>query len=77
MTYYVDAKRWFGKHDPNGYVSPAQDKCEATLQAHNLEQQAKGLTDYANSQEQGIAAVWMLSAASKLIERAKELEKSQ
>ena len=50
---------------------------KSELAIRDLEQQAKGLTDYANSQEQGMTAVWMLSAASKLIERAKELEKSQ
>ena len=42
--------------------------------AHNLEQQAKGLTDYAKEQEQGLNAVWMIAAASKLINQAKALK---
>lgn len=45
-----------------------------SLPAHNLEQQAKGLTDYAKVQEQGIAAVWMISAASTLLKQAKALK---
>jgi hypothetical protein len=50
MTYFVDAKRWFDKHDPNGYVSPAQDKCKLNLETHNLEQRTdaiKGACEYA------------------------------
>ena len=50
-------------------------KCRPSeIEAHNLEQQAKGLTDYAKTQEQGIAAVWMISAASKLLNQAKALK---
>lgn len=44
------------------------------LEAHNLEQQAKGLTDYAKTQEQGLAAVWIISAASKLLKKASKLK---
>ena len=46
------------------------ESCEAKA-IRDLEQQAKGLTDYAKTQEQGIAAVWMISAASKLLKQAK------
>ena len=42
----------------------------------DLRQQAKGLTDYAKEQEQGLNAVWMISAASKLIKQADELEQA-
>jgi hypothetical protein len=40
----------------------------------DLEQQAKGLTDYAKTQEQGMVAVWIISAASKLLEQAEALK---
>ena len=43
----------------------------------DLEQQAKGLTDYAKTQEQGMAAVWMISAASKLLEQVKALKEQE
>jgi hypothetical protein len=49
----------------------------ATDDIRDLEQQAKGLTDYAKEQEQGLNAVWMIAAASKLIEQAKELQEKE
>lgn len=33
LIYYVDASRWFSRHDPNGYISPAQDDAEEALVA--------------------------------------------
>ena len=45
-------------------------------EANNLEQQAKGLTDYAKNQESGIDAVWIISAASKLLSQAKALKEN-
>ena len=53
------------------------DEVDSILEAHNLEQQAKGLTDYAKVQEQGIAAVWMISAASTLLKQAKALKEGK
>ena len=47
---------------------------ENELVIRDLEQQAKGLTDYAKEQEQGLNAVWMIAAASKLRNQAKELQ---
>jgi hypothetical protein len=46
---------------------------EANQAKRDLEMQAKGLTDYAKTQEQGITAVWMISAASKLRKQAGDL----
>jgi hypothetical protein len=43
----------------------------------DLEQQAKGLTDYAKTQEQGMVAVWIISAASKLLEQAEALKEQE
>ena len=78
-TGNIEAKEFIQSHirDPlTGHVYPRKAYCPMTeLAIRDLEQQAKGLTDYANSQEQGIAAVWMISAASKLIEKADRLEK--
>jgi hypothetical protein len=48
-----------------------------SLPAHNLKQQAKGLTDYAKTQEQGIDTVWMISAASKLLKQSEALKEGK
>lgn len=56
-----ERKRW-GKEDLRA------------LAVRDLRQQAKGLTDYAKEQDQGLNAVWMIIAASKLIKQADELE---
>ena len=44
---------------------------------HNLEQQAKGVEDYAKESCVGIDGAWMVAKASKLREQAKQLKENQ
>jgi hypothetical protein len=63
---------WFDRGEVLG-LDPEQTGV-IDLRGMKLEQQAKGLTDYAKEQEQGLNAVWMIAAASKLNEQAKALQ---
>ena len=63
---------WFDRSEVLG-LDPEQTGV-IDLRGMKLEQQAKGLTDYAKEQEQGLNAVWMIAAASKLNEQAKALQ---
>ena len=63
---------WFERSDVLG-LDPQQTGV-IDLRKFALKQQAKGLTDYAKEQEQGLNAVWMIAAASKLINQAKALK---
>jgi hypothetical protein len=46
------------------------------IEIRDLEQQAKGLMDYANNEANGIVVVWLVSAAEKLLEQAKALKET-
>jgi hypothetical protein len=47
---------------------------EVNLQAHNLEQQAKGVEDLARESYSGMTAVWMIAYADRLKDEAKALK---
>ena len=63
---------WFERSDVLGLDQ--QQTGVIDLRKFALKQQAKGLTDYAKEQEQGLNALWMIAAASKLIDQAKALK---
>jgi hypothetical protein len=55
-------------------TSPEITRIDKIKLKRELEQQAQGVEDYANSQENGMLAIWMIAHADKLRQQAEELE---
>jgi hypothetical protein len=89
ITHYDDLKSIIGKWKElhtqainkiaklEKRLSNAETMGDKEQSIRDLEQQAKGLTDYAKNQESGIDAVWIISAASKLLSQAKALKEQE